>query len=78
MFIEINLPFNTFSTKEFLSDAEFYLYMYRVYDPVSGRWTQRPEILRVRSQFKSDLKLEIGNWKLEIGRWTLGSDFGVQ
>jgi len=37
-------PRYTFSTKEFLSDAELYLYAYRVYDSISGRWTQRDPI----------------------------------
>jgi RHS repeat-associated protein len=37
-------PRYTFSTKEFLSDANLYLYAYRVYDPVAGRWTQRDPI----------------------------------
>jgi len=44
MFIEINFPSNTFSTKEYLSDAELYLYAYRVYDPIAGRWIQRDPI----------------------------------
>ncbi len=39
-----NLPRYTFSTKEYLSDAELYLYAYRVYDPIAGRWTQRDPI----------------------------------
>jgi RHS repeat-associated protein len=39
-----NAPRYTFSTKEFLSDAKLYLYAYRVYDPVAGRWTQRDPI----------------------------------
>jgi len=37
-------PRFTFSTKEYLSDAELYLYAYRVYDPIAGRWTQRDPI----------------------------------
>ncbi len=37
-------PKYTFSTKEFLPSAELYLYAYRVYDPISGRWTQRDPI----------------------------------
>jgi len=37
-------PTYTFSTKEYLSDAELYLYAYRVYDPIAGRWTQRDPI----------------------------------
>ena len=37
-------PRYTFSTKEFLADAKLYLYAYRVYDPVAGRWTQRDPI----------------------------------
>ncbi len=37
-------PTYTFSTKEYLSGAELYLYAYRVYDPVAGRWTQRDPI----------------------------------
>ncbi len=39
-----NAPRYTFSTKEYLSDAKLYLYAYRVYDPVAGRWTQRDPI----------------------------------
>jgi len=31
-------PRYTFSTKEYLSDAILYLYDYRVYDPIAGRW----------------------------------------
>ncbi len=38
-------PRYTFSTKEYLSDAELYLYAYRVYDPIAGRWTQRDPIM---------------------------------
>jgi RHS repeat-associated protein len=38
------LPRYTFSTKEYLPDAKVYLYAYRVYDPVAGRWTQRDPI----------------------------------
>ncbi len=38
------LPTYTFSTKEFLSNAEVYLYQRRVYDPIAGRWTQRDPI----------------------------------
>jgi RHS repeat-associated protein len=38
------LPRYTFSTKEYLPDAKLYLYAYRVYDPVAGRWTQRDPI----------------------------------
>ena len=34
-------PRFTFSTKEYLPEADLYLYAYRVYDPVAGRWTQR-------------------------------------
>lgn len=34
-------PRYTFSTKEHLPEPNLYLYAYRVYDPVSGRWTQR-------------------------------------
>ena len=37
-------PTYTFSTKEYLSDAQLYLYAYRVYDPIAGRWTQRDPI----------------------------------
>ncbi len=37
-------PTYTFSTKEYLSDAKLYLYAYRVYDPIAGRWTQRDPI----------------------------------
>jgi RHS repeat-associated protein len=37
-------PRYTFSTKEYLSNAELYLYAYRVYDPIAGRWTQRDPI----------------------------------
>jgi RHS repeat-associated protein len=37
-------PRFTFSTKEYLPDAKLYLYAYRVYDPVAGRWTQRDPI----------------------------------
>ncbi len=33
-----------FSTKEFLFNADLYLYAYRVYDPIAGRWTQRDPI----------------------------------
>jgi RHS repeat-associated protein len=39
-----NAPRYTFSTKEYLSDSKLYLYAYRVYDPVAGRWTQRDPI----------------------------------
>ena len=39
-----NLPFYTFSTKEYLADVALYLYQYRVYDPIAGRWTQRDPI----------------------------------
>jgi RHS repeat-associated protein len=39
-----NAPRYTFSTKEYLSDAKLYLYAYRVYDPIAGRWTQRDPI----------------------------------
>jgi RHS repeat-associated protein len=39
-----NAPRYTFSTKEYLADAVLYLYAYRVYDPVAGRWTQRDPI----------------------------------
>jgi RHS repeat-associated protein len=37
-------PRYTFATKEYLSAAKLYLYAYRVYDPVAGRWTQRDPI----------------------------------
>ena len=37
-------PKYTFSTKEYLSDCQIYLYEYRVYDPIAGRWTQRDPI----------------------------------
>jgi len=37
-------PTYTFSTKEYISDAKLYLYAYRVYDPIAGRWTQRDPI----------------------------------
>jgi len=37
-------PRYLFSTKEYLSDCQLYLYAYRVYDPVAGRWTQRDPI----------------------------------
>jgi len=37
-------PRYTFSTKEYLSDAGLYLYAYRAYDPIAGRWTQRDPI----------------------------------
>ncbi len=37
-------PRYTFSTKEYLLDAKLYLYAYRVYDPIAGRWTQRDPI----------------------------------
>jgi len=37
-------PRYTFSTKEYLPAAGLYLYQYRVYDPVAGRWTQRDPI----------------------------------
>ena len=37
-------PRYSFSTKEYLADAQLYLYAYRVYDPVAGRWTQRDPI----------------------------------
>jgi RHS repeat-associated protein len=37
-------PRYTFSTKEHLPSAQLYLYAYRVYDPVAGRWTQRDPI----------------------------------
>ncbi|MCX7001942.1 MAG: RHS repeat-associated core domain-containing protein, partial [bacterium] len=37
-------PRYTFSTKEYLTDAKLYLYAYRVYDPIAGRWTQRDPI----------------------------------
>jgi len=33
-------PKYTFSTKEYLADAQNYLYRYRIYDPIAGRWTQ--------------------------------------
>ena len=39
-----DLPFYTFSTKEYLADVDLYLYQYRVYDPIAGRWTQRDPI----------------------------------
>jgi RHS repeat-associated protein len=38
------LPRFTFSTKEYLAEAQLYLYAYRVYDPVAGRWTQRDPV----------------------------------
>ena len=38
------LPRFTFSTKEYLAEAGVYLYAYRVYDPVAGRWTQRDPV----------------------------------
>jgi len=37
-------PRYTFSTKEYLSAAGLYLYQYRAYDPIAGRWTQRDPI----------------------------------
>jgi RHS repeat-associated protein len=37
-------PRYTFSTKEYLDAVELYLYAYRLYDPVSGRWTQRDPV----------------------------------
>ena len=37
-------PKFTFSTKEFLESAELYLYEYRPYGPLSGRWLQRDPI----------------------------------
>ncbi|RLD65490.1 MAG: hypothetical protein DRI84_06715 [Bacteroidetes bacterium] len=42
-------PTYTFSTKEYMSkgymfNAKLYLYAYRVYDPIAGRWTQRDPI----------------------------------
>ena len=37
-------PRYTFSTKEYLSDCQLYLYAYRAYDPIAGRWTQRDPI----------------------------------
>jgi len=37
-------PRYTFSMKEYLSDAILYLYDYRVYDPIAGRWTQRDPV----------------------------------
>ncbi len=37
-------PKYTFSTKEYLSDCLLYLYAYRAYDPIAGRWTQRDPI----------------------------------
>jgi RHS repeat-associated protein len=37
-------PRYTFSTKEYLSAVELYLYAYRLYDPVAGRWTQRDPV----------------------------------
>ena len=39
-----SVPRFTFSTKEYLAEAQLYLYAYRVYDPVAGRWTQRDPI----------------------------------
>ena len=39
-----DLPFYTFSTKEYLADVNLYLFQYRVYDPVAGRWTQRDPV----------------------------------
>ena len=38
------MPRYTFSTKEYLADVALYLYQYRVYDPIAGRWTQRDPI----------------------------------
>jgi RHS repeat-associated protein len=40
----VYFPRYTFSTKEYLSQPKLYLYAYRVYDPVAGRWTQRDPI----------------------------------
>ncbi|MCX7004750.1 MAG: hypothetical protein NTV22_15965 [bacterium] len=37
-------PRYKFSTKEYLPDAKLYLYAYRVYDPIAGRWTQKDPI----------------------------------
>ena len=37
-------PTYTFSTKEYLEEVALYLYPYRAYDPISGRWTQRDPI----------------------------------
>jgi RHS repeat-associated protein len=37
-------PRYTFSTKEYLDDVKLYLYAYRLYDPVAGRWTQRDPV----------------------------------
>jgi len=37
-------PRCTFSTKEYLPAAGLYLYQYRAYDPIAGRWTQRDPI----------------------------------
>ncbi len=37
-------PAYKFSTKEYLENAELYLYEYRLYGPLSGRWTQRDPI----------------------------------
>jgi RHS repeat-associated protein len=39
-----NAPRYTFSTKQYLPEAQLYLYAYRVYDPQAGRWTQRDPI----------------------------------
>jgi RHS repeat-associated protein len=37
-------PRYTFSTKEFLPQAQLYLYQHRLYDVAAGRWTQRDPI----------------------------------
>jgi RHS repeat-associated protein len=37
-------PRYTFSTKEFLPQAQLYLYQHRLYDVAAGRWTQRDSI----------------------------------
>jgi len=37
-------PTYTFSSKEYLPAAGLYLYQYRAYDPIAGRWTQRDPI----------------------------------
>jgi len=37
-------PRYSFSTKEYLPAAGLYLYQYRAYDPIAGRWTQRDPI----------------------------------
>jgi RHS repeat-associated protein len=37
-------PRYTFSTKEYLDAVEVYIYAYRLYDPIAGRWTQRDPV----------------------------------